>query len=324
MDLDSALLRAFVSVAEELHFGHAAARLFISQQALSKRIARLEGLLGVRLLDRRHRRVALTAAGERLLPEARRAVDAVDAVRASARGAVGGAGLTVDVLDEHLAMMALVRSVSQVDPGLDLSVVTRGSARSVLEMLRTGVADIALGRPGPVGSPWPTDLRGAAVLAEPVRLLVPAGHRLDRPEGVPLGELAGEPLWFPTVGAPAEWTELLTELVETFGLTVDRAGSTFGFDHWVGQVARGDAPVSFVGGAMGLPPGLAVSVVPLLEPTPVFWWWAVWRRRLADGVVADFLRGLASAASGPESGGDLRRSDRDRRWLPVSDEPFRS
>ena len=112
VDLDSTLLRAFVAVAEELHFGHAARDLFISQQALSKRIARLESTLGIRLLDRGRRGVSLTAAGARLLPEARAAVDAVDAAAAVVRPGPGA--LTVDVLDEHLAMLPRVRAVNSL------------------------------------------------------------------------------------------------------------------------------------------------------------------------------------------------------------------
>ncbi|MFC7641687.1 LysR family transcriptional regulator [Streptosporangium lutulentum] len=63
MDLDLAQVRAFVQAAGELHFGHAAEELSISQQALSKRIARLESTLGRRLLDRGGQGVRLTEAG---------------------------------------------------------------------------------------------------------------------------------------------------------------------------------------------------------------------------------------------------------------------
>lgn len=315
MDLDSALLRAFVTVAEELHFGRAAERLFISQQALSKRVARLEKLLGIRLFDRGRRAVALSAGGQQMLPQARTAVDAVDAATRAA--GVGRPTLTVDVLDEHLAMLPRVRAVNRSENDLGLSVVMRHDARDVLTMLRGGAADIALGRPGSLALPWPADIRGAEVLVEPIRLLVPVGHPLDRPGGVAPAELAGHSLWFPTVGAPAEWTDLLAELVATFDLDVDRRGSTFGFDHWVGLVAEGSAPVSFIGAAMDLPAQLPVSQVPIVNPTPAYWWWAMWRRRSPAAVVTRFLDALQQPAASINQYNDRQL------WLPRSDRPFR-
>ena len=69
-NIDPRLFRNFLAVAQELHFGRAAARLYVAQQALSRDIARLERELGVPLLVRSTRRVALTAEGERLVPRA--------------------------------------------------------------------------------------------------------------------------------------------------------------------------------------------------------------------------------------------------------------
>src|SRR3954467_15947892 len=71
VDLDTRLLRAFVTVAEELNFTRAAERLVLAQQALSAQVRQLESRLGARLFERTTRRVRLTEAGDPLLPHAR-------------------------------------------------------------------------------------------------------------------------------------------------------------------------------------------------------------------------------------------------------------
>ena len=85
MDLDLAQVRAFVAVAEQLHFGRAAAKLFLTQQALSKRIQRLESSLGEALFLRYHQNVELTPAGRRFLPHARTLLAVADAAALAAR-----------------------------------------------------------------------------------------------------------------------------------------------------------------------------------------------------------------------------------------------
>src|SRR5262249_37069277 len=83
-------LRYFVAVAEELHFGRAAARVRIAQPALSRQIRHLEDELGLSVLERNRRRVALTPAGARFLDDARQILAHVDRAVASARRAARG------------------------------------------------------------------------------------------------------------------------------------------------------------------------------------------------------------------------------------------
>src|SRR5262249_24470816 len=90
MRLDVKQLRYFVAVAEELHFGRAAARLHIVQPALSMQIKALEENLGTQLLTRTRQHVALTPTGEVFLGEARRAVEQVERAEAVGRRAVTG------------------------------------------------------------------------------------------------------------------------------------------------------------------------------------------------------------------------------------------
>ncbi|WP_257234517.1 LysR family transcriptional regulator [Streptomyces sp. JV178] len=74
-------LRLYLTLSEELHFGRAAARWFVTQPALSQQIRELEKRLGVRVVERTSRTLTLTDAGQALLPEARAAVTAVDRLR---------------------------------------------------------------------------------------------------------------------------------------------------------------------------------------------------------------------------------------------------
>src|SRR6188472_4219413 len=82
-------LRAFVAVAEELNFGRAAERLYITQPALSRQIRTLERLLGCTLLRRSTHRVELTIAGDALLDRVRPLLREVDATVSTVQS-VGG------------------------------------------------------------------------------------------------------------------------------------------------------------------------------------------------------------------------------------------
>jgi DNA-binding transcriptional LysR family regulator len=92
------LLRYFVAVAEELHFGRAAVRLHMSQPPLSRAIKQLESDLGATLLHRSATGVTLTPAGSALLGEARSLLEQADQARVRVAAAAGVATLTVGIL----------------------------------------------------------------------------------------------------------------------------------------------------------------------------------------------------------------------------------
>ena len=85
VELDLRLVRYFVAVADELHFGRAAARLYVSQPALSKQIRKLEEQLGEPLLARDSRHVSLTARGQRFYEDAQRLLSIADTMRQPSR-----------------------------------------------------------------------------------------------------------------------------------------------------------------------------------------------------------------------------------------------
>jgi DNA-binding transcriptional LysR family regulator len=175
-ELDVRLLRHFVAVAEELHFTRAAARLYVAQQALSRDIRRLEQQLGVRLLTRTTRRVALTPEGERLLLRARELL----ALHDQTVQELGGHDhpLLVDLLAEGHTPARLLRAARQRAPKTELVARFHGGFGAALELLLAGRLDVAFGRSEGLGRPFPTQqLARRLVRLEPLALLLPRSIR---------------------------------------------------------------------------------------------------------------------------------------------------
>lgn len=142
-------LRYFVAVAEELHFGRAAQRLGMAQPPLSRAIRQLERRLGVVLLERTNRTVALTGAGSVLLREGQAALDAVDAAdrrtRRAALAATGHPGLVlVTKAGASGELLAKLLDAYAAEPGaVAVDVLLCGVAEQG-RLLRDGRADVAL------------------------------------------------------------------------------------------------------------------------------------------------------------------------------------
>ncbi|MEU1847385.1 LysR family transcriptional regulator [Micromonospora sediminicola] len=169
-------LRYFVAVAEELHFGRAARRLGIAQPPLSRAIRQLERRLGVTLLDRDHRAVALTPAGAVLLREGRAALDAVAAADRRTRRAAadGGPGLVLATKAgaSHELLPKLLDAYAAEPDAVAVEVLLCGIGEQE-RLLRDGRADVAL-----LHLPFDSTagLDTEALVTEQQVAVVPAGH----------------------------------------------------------------------------------------------------------------------------------------------------
>jgi DNA-binding transcriptional LysR family regulator len=206
MDPDLRLLRSFVAVADDLHFGRAAERLRIAQPALSQQIRRLERDLGVQLLERTSRSVALTPAGRVLRDRARSLLararlDVEETIRVG-RGEQGRLDVGFVVSALPLGPIERVQRFRERFPDVRVE-LTEGYTSRLLTRIVRGELDIAI-----VRDPDPTDgVRFERFRTEPFVAAVPAGHRLAGRRSVRGPELAGDPFVF----FPAEAGSLATE-----------------------------------------------------------------------------------------------------------------
>ncbi len=172
-------LRSFVAVADRLSFAQAAVALRVSAPALTRRIQRLERAVGVPLLERSTRHVALTAEGERFLALARDATEAVeravDGARSLAAGRAGTVVLAcVPTMTVHL-LPRIIRAFHAACPQTRVRVIECG-ASAVERAVRDGVAAFGFGFPVQGGGD--AELSFRPILADPYCLVLPSGHEL--------------------------------------------------------------------------------------------------------------------------------------------------
>lgn len=305
MDLDLAQVRAFVLAAEELHFGHAAEELSISQQALSKRIARLESMLGRRLFERGGHGVRLTEAGQRFLEPARQALAAADLAVATVLDAYRP--LRIDVWGHLYAPMRTLAQVASHEPRLEL-----GHGRdlpAVAAALLHGAIDAAFGR---VHAPLPAGLTHRLVRLEPVDAILSADHPLAHAPAIRPEQLHDGVLWTP---GPLHRLDFLHRFAEHFGIRDQAEGTNLGLDHFLADLAADPRRFCLLPADVPLPSGPAIRSVPLVDPTPLYAWSLLWR----DNGGHPLLEALTSAFTAQAKRNRWLEYDPTRDWLPEHD-----
>lgn len=208
-DIELRHLRYFLAVAEELSFSRAAERLGMAQPPLSQQIQRLEAMVGHELFERRPR-VRLTAAGEALLPAARRALaqveQGVEATHRAARGEVGTVMVGFAASMILSVVPTVVRAFRKGFPEVDLQLREMSSAAQVAALCEEQI-DV-----GFIREPAPADpeIRCEAVGEEAFVAVLPPEHPLAGQRRIDLSSLANEPfVHFPRPIAPGLYDRIL-------------------------------------------------------------------------------------------------------------------
>ncbi|MBV9193029.1 MAG: LysR family transcriptional regulator [Solirubrobacterales bacterium] len=186
-------LRYLVALAEERHFTRAAAREHIAQPALSQQIRRLEDEVGLALVERTTRRVAITDAGELLVGRARRILAELDAASTELQALRGlhtghvsvGAMHTMGPVDLSLVLAIFHERY----PDVELT-VREQSSEELAEMLRVDELDLAF-----LSVTERVEKHGLGchqLVSEEIAVILPPAHRLAGRERVRMGDLAGE------------------------------------------------------------------------------------------------------------------------------------
>jgi DNA-binding transcriptional LysR family regulator len=293
VDLEFRQLQYFVGVAEELHFGRAATRMFISQPALSQAIAGLERQLDVQLFVRTRQNVELTAAGAELLRHARGLLadreDAVAGVRRVDRGEAGVLRLGVSLMAEQEVAPALLDLSAQY-PQLLLDRSAALSER-LLGSLRSRDLDVVVSYQVPVLETL-EGVESEEIRRGRIAALVGRANPLACRESLKLADLRDQRLLAPPRGLAPSAFEGLKTMCRTYGgfepQVLELSTSTLPMGTDWGPVVNDEAvAVMAEATARALAPDGAVAVT--IEPPPEYYLMVAWRSGNGSPVVERFL-----------------------------------
>jgi len=298
MNIELRHLRYFIAVAEELHFGHAAARLNISQPPLSQQIQILEQQIGARLLARTNRSVSLTPAGRQFLADSRQILSQVE--EAAARAARLHQGETGELRIGFTSSAPFIKAVSDTLSSFrqhypDVHIQTREiNTREQIAPLNDGGLELGLMR----NTLLPETLAWEVILREPLLAMIHRDHPLAARSGVSLVELAREPFVFfdPHVGTGL-YDDILG-LLRRYNLTPTITQEVGEAMTIVGLVAAG-LGVSILPASFRRVQLNEIRWVPIVEEDAISEMWLVWAKHHEQGTAAQrFKQKLIAAVNG--------------------------
>jgi len=192
-DLKLKDLRYLVALADTRHFGRAAERSFVSQPTLSAQLKKLEDYLGVQLIERAPKRVALTSAGEEVVERARRIVEASEEIVELARGhrdpLAGRLRLALLPTIGPYLLPNVAAKLRKHLPRLEL-MLYEYQTDVMLEKLHSGEIDVGI-----LALPVPLDgLVAHELYKEPFTVALPSHHRLSSRSSIRVDDLRNETL----------------------------------------------------------------------------------------------------------------------------------
>ncbi|MDG6103567.1 LysR family transcriptional regulator [Dactylosporangium aurantiacum] len=279
MTIELRHLRGFLAIAEEGNLTRAAARLHLTQPALSRTLQQLEAHLGVRLVDRSTHHLALTPAGHEFRRNAAAAIAAVEHALDPDRSR----GLPIRLGHAWSALGAYTTVLQRR--------WKRAHPETVLELLRldersaglaSGAVDVAVLR-GPAGVPDVPGVTATHLMREPRLAAVADDSPLAGRAALTLADLASLPLALNTV------TGSTTLALWPPGGAPSQVVPVKNTDDWLAVIIAGDAVGVTAAGTAAMHPNPAVRYLPLTDAPPVDVILA-WREPVTHPAVPDLLR----------------------------------
>lgn len=292
---------AFIAIAEELHFGRAAARLHLTQPSLSAQLQKLETSLGVQLVARTSREVTLTRAGQEFEVEARLVLrhmeNAARVAKSTSSRRTGTIGVGYNFPASRHVLPGVMARMSREHPGVEVSLWEKRTGPQ-LHALADGSLDVALvyGRPNMV------EFRCRQVLRHvPLVAVVGSGHEWAGRRQVRFAELANQscvmferdqcPAMYDSIFAAAADNRIVLDVAQT----ADDPGATahvVSVKPLVGFASLSRASMAGMGTV-----GAHSVAVTLVDPVPTLDLYAVWRGGEHNPAVKAFLDCLDAGRS---------------------------